>query len=169
MPDATAAAGSVVEERSVRSGVRIAVDAGSVRVGVAASDPAGVLATPVTVLRRDARGKNDLSELAGIVAEHDALEVLVGLPRSLSGRDGPAAVTARAYATELADRIAPVDVRLVDERLTTVEAARGLRSAGLRSKAARQVVDAAAAVVILQHALDSERATGIRPGEPAIV
>ena len=73
---------------------------------------------------------------------------------------------ARAYAAEVAARVAPVEVRLVDERLSTVEAARGLRSAGVGSKAARGVVDAAAAVVILQHALDSERATGIRPGEP---
>jgi putative Holliday junction resolvase len=152
---------------ALRSGVRISVDAGSVRVGVAVSDPAGVLATPVTVLRRDRRARRDLDELAAMVSERDAVEVLVGLPRSLSGSDGPAAVSAREYAAELAGRIAPVEVRLVDERLTTVEATRGLRAAGLRSKAARAVVDAAAAVVILQHALDSERATGIRPGELA--
>jgi putative holliday junction resolvase len=152
---------------AVRTGVRIAVDAGSVRIGVAASDPAGVLATPVAVLRHDRRGGHDLDELAAIVSERGAVEVLVGLPRSLSGRDGPAAVTARAYAAELAARVAPIEVRLVDERMTTVEAARGLRSAGLSSKTARGVVDAAAAVVILQHALDSERATGNRPGEPA--
>ena len=145
----------------------MAVDAGSVRVGVAVSDPAGVLATPVTVLRRDARGGRDLDELAALVAEREAMEVLVGLPRSLSGADGPAAVTARAYAGQLAARIAPVGVRLVDERLTTVEAARGLRAAGVRSRAARGIVDAAAAVVILQHALDSERATGMLPGELA--
>jgi putative Holliday junction resolvase len=152
---------------AVRTGVRVAVDAGSVRVGVAASDPDGVLATPLKVLRRDRRGGHDLDELAEIVAERRAVEVLVGLPRSLSGRDGPAAVTAREYAAELAARVAPIEVRLVDERMTTVEAARGLRSAGLSAKTARRVVDAAAAVVILQHALDSERATGTQPGEPA--
>jgi putative Holliday junction resolvase len=151
----------------VRNGVRLAVDAGSVRVGVAVSDPAGVLATPVTVLRRDARGGRDLDELAALVIDRAAVEVLVGLPRSLSGRDGPAAMTARAYASALAAKIAPVAVRLVDERLTTVEAARGLRAAGVGSRAARGVVDAAAAVVILQHALDSERATGNLPGEAA--
>jgi putative holliday junction resolvase len=150
---------------SLRTGVRVGVDAGSVRVGVAVSDPAGVLATPVTVLRRDPRGKRDLEEIAALVAERTALEVLVGLPRSLSGGDGPAAVSARAYAAEIAARVAPVDVRVVDERLSTVEAARGLRAAGMGSKAARGVVDAAAAVVILQHALDSERATGDLPGE----
>jgi putative holliday junction resolvase len=152
---------------ALRTGVRIGVDAGSVRVGIAVSDPAGVLATPVTVLRRDARGGHDLEEIKALVAERGAVEVLVGLPRSLSGADGPAAATARSYAAEIAARVAPVEVRLVDERLSTVEAARGLRSAGKDSKAARAVVDAAAAVVILQHALDSERATGMRPGELA--
>jgi putative Holliday junction resolvase len=145
--------------------VRIGVDAGSVRVGVAACDPAGVLATPVVVLRRDPRRHRDLDELADLVEERGAIEVLVGLPRSLSGADGPAAASAREYANALARRVAPVDVRLVDERLTTVEAARGLRAAGVRAKQARGVVDAAAAVVILQHALDAARATGVRPGE----
>jgi putative Holliday junction resolvase len=157
----------VMVASAMRTGVRLAVDTGSVRVGVAASDPAGVLATPVTVLRRDLRGGRDLDDLADLVIERAAVEVLVGLPRSLSGGDGPAAMTARAYAAALAAKIAPVAVRLVDERLTTVEATRGLRAAGVRSRAARGVVDAAAAVVILQHALDNERATGIRPGEVA--
>lgn len=150
---------------AVRTGVRIAVDVGSVRVGVAASDPAGILATPVTVLRRDARGGHDLDELAALVLEREAVEVLVGLPRSLSGADGTAAGIAREYAAALATRIAPVTVRLVDERLTTVEATRGLRAAGVRSREARGVVDSAAAVVILQHALDAERASGMPPGE----
>jgi putative Holliday junction resolvase len=150
---------------AVRSGVRIAVDAGSVRVGVAASDPSALLATPVAVLRRDAKGGRDLEEIAALVLERDAVEVLVGLPRSLSGAEGPAAAIARDYAGSLAAKIAPTAVRLVDERLTTVEAARSLRATGMRSKAARGVVDSAAAVVILQHALDSERATGNLPGE----
>ena len=136
-------------------------------VGVAVSDPAGVLATPVTVLRRDRRGGRDLDEIASLVTARGAVEVLVGLPRSLSGGEGPAAAGARAYAAELAARVAPIDVRLVDERLTTVQAARGLQAAGVRSRQARGVVDAAAAVVILQHALDSERATGSKPGESA--
>jgi putative Holliday junction resolvase len=150
---------------AVRAGVRVAVDVGSVRVGVATCDPEGLLATPATVLRRQTRGSRDLDELAEIVAHREAIEVLVGLPRSLSGRDGPAAVAARAYAADLAARVAPVEVRLVDERLTTVEASRGLRSAGLGAKAARAVVDAAAAAVVLQHALDAERATGQPIGE----
>lgn len=150
---------------AVRTGSRLAVDVGSVRVGVATCDPSGMVATPVTVLRRDRRGGSDLDSLAALVAERQPLEVLVGLPTSLSGRDGPAAQAARTYAGELAARIAPVTVRLVDERLSTAEAGRGLRAAGVSSKAARGVIDAAAAVVILQHALDAERSTGDVPGE----
>ena len=145
--------------------MRLAVDVGSVRVGVAASDPHGILATPVTVLRRDARGGVDLDELTALVSEREPIEVLVGLPRSLSGADGPAAVSHRAYAAELAASIAPVPVRLLDERMTTVEATHGLRAAGVRGNAARGVIDAAAAVVLLQHALDSERSSGMAPGE----
>jgi putative holliday junction resolvase len=143
----------------------VGVDPGSVRVGVAASDPDGVLASPVAVLTRDPRGKADLAEIAELVADRDAIEVVVGLPRSLSGRDGAAAELARGYAAELASRVAPVEVVLVDERLSTAEAGRGLRLAGVRSRQARGLIDAAAAAVILQHALDSERASGIRPGE----
>jgi putative Holliday junction resolvase len=150
---------------TVRSGVRLAVDVGSVRVGVAACDPSGLIATPVTVLKRDVRGGADLDALVGLVTERAPLEVLVGLPKSLSGKDGPAARAAREYAAALATRIAPLEVRLIDERMTTVEANRGLRDAGIRAKAARGVIDAAAAVVLLQHALDSERATGQPPGE----
>src|SRR5947209_10774909 len=101
----------------MRSGVRLGVDVGSVRVGVAASDPAGVLATPVTVLRRDARADRDVAELAALVREREAVEVVVGLPRSLRNAEGAAATTARAYAVKLAVAVAPVPVRLVDERL----------------------------------------------------
>lgn len=162
MPDDT---GVVVVDSAVRPGVRLAVDVGSVRVGVAGCDPAGLLATPITVLRRDARGGHDIDALAALVAEREPIEVLVGLPRSLSGKDGPAAIVAREYAAALDERIAPVPVRLVDERMSTVQAARGLQSAGMRSRAARSVIDAAAAVVILQHALDMERATDTEPGE----
>lgn len=149
----------------MRSGVRLGVDVGSVRVGVAASDPEGVLATPVTVLRRDPHADRDLGELAALVREREAIEVVVGLPRSLRNAEGAAATTARAYAVRLAAAVAPVPVRLADERLTTVEAARGLRAAGRNSKSARGVVDAAAAVVLLQSALDTERSTGTAPGE----
>jgi putative Holliday junction resolvase len=149
----------------MRTGVRLAVDVGSVRVGVAACDALGTLATPVAVLKRDARNQTDLDALAALVGERDAVEVVVGLPRGLSGKDGAAAAAARAYAADLGGRIHPIAVRLVDERLSTVSANRGLQSAGIKAKAARAMIDAAAAVVILQHALDTERATGLPPGE----
>jgi putative Holliday junction resolvase len=149
----------------MRVGVRIGVDVGSVRVGVASSDPAGVLATPVTTLRRDTRTGRDLDELLGIVSEREAVEVLVGLPRTLANRDGVASEAAREYAEVLAARVSPIPVRLVDERFSTVEATRGLRAAGVKGRSMRKVIDAAAAVVLLQAALDTERATGNPPGE----
>lgn len=149
-----------------RSGVRIGVDVGSVRVGVAASDPSGLLATPVRTLARDtSEAAADLAELGRLVAEVEALEVVVGLPRTLAGQEGPAAVEARQYARRLAVLVAPVAVRLVDERLTTVDAHRSLRESGVDSRRQRAVVDQAAAVLILQAALDAERSSGRPPGE----
>ena len=139
---------------SLVAGVRLGIDVGSVRVGVAVSDPGGILATPLTTLRRDTDTKRDLTQLADLVREHAAVEVVVGLPTSLSGRRGPAAEGAIAYAEELAGRIAPIPVRLHDERLTTVVAARNLTARGVRGPKQRAVVDQAAAVLILQHWLD---------------
>ncbi|HEX6443843.1 MAG TPA: Holliday junction resolvase RuvX [Streptosporangiales bacterium] len=146
----------------MRRGVRLGVDVGTVRVGVAACDPDGVLATPVTTLSRDA---GDLDALAELVAERAALEVVVGLPTSLSGREGPAAAAARAYAGTVAARVAPTPVRLVDERMSTVTAEHGLRAAGVGGRSRRKVVDQMAAVVILQSALDAERRIGEPPGQ----
>ena len=147
----------------MRHGVRLGIDPGDARVGVARSDPTGFLATPVETLRR---GKGDLARIARLVREDEAVEVVVGLPRSLSGGEGPAAAKVRAYAARLAERVAPVPVRLVDERLTTVSAEAMLRDRGRKGQQRRAVVDQAAAVMILQHALDTERATGEPPGEP---
>jgi putative Holliday junction resolvase len=143
--------------------VRLGVDVGQVRVGVAACDPGGVLASPIAVLQRDVKRGGDLEELVRIADERSAMEVVVGLPRSLSGAEGKAAQLARDYATLLAKRVAPVTVRLVDERLSTVQATRGLQQAGVRAREGRKVIDAAAAAVILQHALDAER-EGNLPG-----
>jgi putative Holliday junction resolvase len=145
--------------------VRVGVDVGSVRVGVAASDPSGLLATPVRTVARDVEGGADLEEVAAVVAEREAIEVVVGLPRTLAGDEGAAAHTARTYAGRLAARVAPVPVRLVDERLTTVDAHRSLRDSGVAGRRQRAVVDQAAAVLILQVALDTERGSGRPPGE----
>jgi putative Holliday junction resolvase len=145
--------------------VRLGVDVGSVRVGLAACDPAGVLASPVETVPRDQRGDADLRRIAELAADREVIEIVVGLPLSLSGKAGPAAATASDYAVRLAATAAPIPVRLVDERLTTVSAHGKLASAGLGSRARRAVVDQAAAVIILQSALDTERATGRPPGE----
>lgn len=148
-----------------RPGVRIGVDVGQARVGVAASDPSGTFAHPVQTLARDAQLSSDIDALADLVAERGAIEVVVGLPRLLSGEEGEAASTARTYAAGLAVRVAPVGVRLVDERLTTVAAHRRLRDSGVPGRGQRAVVDQAAAVLILQSALDAEAASGTPAGE----
>ncbi|HEU4675328.1 MAG TPA: Holliday junction resolvase RuvX [Motilibacteraceae bacterium] len=149
----------------VRRGVRLGVDVGTVRIGVAASDPSALLATPLETVRR---GRGDVDRVVALAAEREVLEVVVGLPRHLSGAEGASAGDARTFAAALARRLAPVPVRLVDERLSTVTAQRGLRESGLTGKRAartrRDVVDQAAAVVILQSALDAERGSGRPPG-----
>ncbi|WP_329015902.1 Holliday junction resolvase RuvX [Streptomyces sp. NBC_00690] len=148
----------------MRRGRRLALDVGEARIGVASCDPDGVLATPVeTVPGRDVPAAH--RRLKQLVEEYEPIEVIVGLPRSLSGGEGPAAVKIRAFVQVLAQGIAPVPVRLVDERMTTVTAAQGLRASGVKSKKGRSVIDQAAAVVILQNALESERASGAPPGE----
>lgn len=137
------------------TGVWIGVDVGTVRVGVARSDPSGTLATPVVTLRREPGGERDITELAALVGEYDAVGVVVGLPVTLAGREGASAAMAREYAARLAGIIDPIPVELLDERLTTVSAERRLAARGIRGKARRAVVDQAAAVEILQHWLDA--------------
>ena len=136
---------------------------GSVRIGVAVSDPDGILATPVETVRRDRTGKH-LRRLAALAAEFEAVEVVVGLPRTLADRTGPSAHDATELAETLAVRVAPTPVRLADERLTTVSAQRSLRAAGVRAKEQRAVIDQAAAVAILQGWLDRRRAKDIASG-----
>lgn len=143
-------------------GVRLGIDPGDARIGVASSDPSGFLASPVETVQR---GEGDLARLQVLIAEHQAIRVYVGLPRSLSGSEGPAARKVRDFAQELADLITPIPVLLHDERLTTVSAEAMLRERGRKGQKRRAVVDQAAAVFILQSALDRERATGVIPGE----
>jgi putative holliday junction resolvase len=148
----------------LRVGVRLAIDLGSARIGVAASDPDGLLASPLTTVPR---GRGDLDSLAGLALGHEAIEVIVGLPTGLSGREGAAAASAREFAGALAARLAPVPVRLVDERFTTVIAHEVLRRGGRGSRDRRSVVDKTAAALLLQGALDRERLTGSPAGEIA--
>jgi putative Holliday junction resolvase len=138
-------------------GIWFAVDVGTVRVGVARSDPRGVLALPVATLTRDPRSDRDIAELAGLVADYEAAGVVVGLPRTLAGREGAAADMARSYGTALAAKIAPVPLEYLDERLTTVSAQRKLHESGVRGRAGRAVIDQLAAVELLQHWLEVRR------------
>ena len=151
----------------MRPGVRVGLDIGEARIGVAASDPSGILASPVETVRR---GPGDLDRIATLVSTLDAIEIVVGLPRSLSGGEGPAAGRIREVAADLAGRVSGIPLRFVDERFTTVTAERVLREQGRKGAKRRAVVDQAAAVVILQHALDIdreiERTTGSPPGSP---
>ena len=144
-------------------GRRLGVDVGTVRVGVALSDATGTLASPLETLRR-AKDQSDLDHLAGLVVTHEVVEVVVGLPRHLSGASGESARDASAYAEDLASRIGDVPVHLVDERLSTVTAASHLRAGGIRARHQRPVIDQAAAVVILQSHLDGRPRTGPETG-----
>ena len=148
--------GLPIPPRPRRQGRRLGVDVGTVRVGLAISDPTGTLASPLETVQR-ARDESDLDRIAGLVAEHEVTEVIVGEPRHLSGASGASAKDARAYSRALAERIGSVPVHLVDERLSTVTAASSLRANGLDSRQQRSVIDQAAAVVILQAYLDAQR------------
>lgn len=145
-----------------RRGRRLGVDVGDVRIGVASCDPDGLIATPVETV---AAGPGSIARLAEIAAEYEVIELVVGLPLSLSGRDGPAAVKVRAFAAELAVAVSPTSVRLVDERMSTMTADVQLRESKRTGKNKRAVIDQVAATVILQSALDAERVRGEAPGE----
>jgi putative Holliday junction resolvase len=144
----------------MRPGVRIGVDVGRARVGVARCDRDALLATPIETLARDER------TVAAVVAhgvDLEAVEFVVGLPLSLSGVDTASTTDAREFADQLA-AATEAPVRLVDERLSTVTAHRQLQAGGRRAKGSRSVIDQVAAVIILQNALDSERMAGRPPG-----
>ncbi len=143
--------------------MRLGIDVGDARIGVARSRPVRDDRHPGG--DRPARARATSRGIRAIGDEEDAVEVVVGLPRSLSGGEGPAAAKVRAFAAEIAAAVAPLTVRLCDERLSTVTAEAVLRGQGKKGQKRRAVVDQAAAVVILQNALDTERSTGAPPGE----
>ena len=151
----------------MRRGVRIGVDVGTVRVGVSRCDPDGILTMPVVTLTR-APHQSDLSALAGIVREHDAIEVIVGLPRHLRGGEGISAKGARKYARRLKTLVPHVRVAMVDERLTSNQAHARLRASGIPENEHRSVIDQVAAQIILEQALELERMSAREPGEEII-
>lgn len=148
----------------IRPGVRLALDWGQARIGVAACDPDATVAYPVTTVPG---GDDAIAAVVALVQQLQPLEVVFGLPRRLAGDEGPAARALREVAGRLARELADlqVPVRLVDERLSTVQASRAMRAAGRSARAQRAHIDQAAAVAILEHALDTERATATPPGE----
>ncbi|NMR31725.1 Holliday junction resolvase RuvX [Crystallibacter degradans] len=155
------------------AGTKLGVDVGLARVGLAGSDPGGILATPIRTLKRDAKKNSDIRVLVREAAERSAVQIFVGLPRTMKGGESASTQMAREYADVLAQALADADlavsVNLIDERLTTVSAHRTLHSAGMSSREHRKVVDQVAAVEILQQALDMQRALGRDVGSPVAV
>lgn len=145
----------------MRTGRRLGVDVGRVRIGVAQSDPEGRIATPLETVQAGKRAASRLIELATAA---EVLEIVVGLPTLLSGNEGEAAIHARGFAMKL-HGLTQIPIRLVDERLSTVIATSAMHEAGVSSRKGRASIDQAAAVVILQSALEAERNSGRPPGE----
>lgn len=157
----------------MRRGVRIGVDVGKARIGLARTDAEPILAVPVeTVQRHDdpATGLDTaLNRILELVDELNAMEVVVGLPVNLRGEHTASTEDAQQFAVRLAAKLAPehpaIAVRLVDERLSTVSASQSLRAAGITAKNQRQIIDQQAAVVLLQHAIDAEKTSETAPGQ----
>ena len=146
----------------MRQGARLGIDVGRARIGVARCDAGGLLAVPVETVRRAADGDADVRRILELAQEYDVIELVVGNPLSLSGAATPSTEDAIAFAERLA--ASGTAVRLVDERLSTVSAQQALRASGKSSRSQRPIVDQVAAVIILQHAIDAERASGNPPG-----
>lgn len=145
----------------MRAGVRLAVDVGAVRIGVARCDATGTLAVPeVTLLARS----DWLAQLRDLVDEYEPIEILIGLPVSLDGRERAAAEWVHQVVADIAQALPQVALRLIDERLTTTIAHNQFRETGVTTRKGRGYVDQVAAVIMLQGALDSERSSGNPPG-----
>ena len=146
------------------TGVRIALDVGSVRIGVAKCDAEGLLATPLTTI---SAGPEAVNQVLDLLREYEAICVYIGKPISLAGKDTASTQSAIEFAGEIAALLkeSNTQVRLIDERLSTVSAQRGMHEAGRNVKQSRDAIDQAAAVVILEHALASERNSGTLVGE----
>lgn len=148
---------------AMRTGVRLGIDVGKVRIGVARSDLHGMLATPVETVARAATGSSDVDRLIALCLELEVVEIIVGLPLALSGARTASTEDANGFAERLFEA-AGLPTRMIDERLTTVSAQSALHANGRTTKSSRAVIDQVAAVILLQQALDSERASGNPPG-----
>lgn len=147
----------------MRPGVRLGIDVGSVRIGVARSDPLGRMAIPLETVRRHRRGA-DIRQIMKIAEERSAIEIVIGLPVHLAGTEGASARVARQFGEQLSRKLPGIRICLVDERLSSTQAHGRLAEAGLDSRGQRPVVDQVAAQIILEQALEQERLTGKPPG-----
>lgn len=145
----------------MRPGVRLAVDVGTTRIGVARSDASGILAVPLDAV--SAR-EDSIQAVTEVAREWEAIEVIVGLPLHMDAREGASAQLARTWAGDLQERTG-LPVRLLDERLSTVQAQQAMRQAGRSTRQSRSLIDSASAVMVLQAALDFEARTGRPAGE----
>lgn len=144
-------------------GRRLAIDVGTVRIGLAICDPDGILSSPLAALARSQDLSETLQIVSDLVTEHNAIEVYVGDPISLSGGQSASTRDAREFAEKLADLIS-APIRLVDERLTTVTASAKLRVSGKDARQSKSLIDSASAVEILEQALATLRVSGKAPG-----
>ena len=141
--------------RKTQNLIALALDVGERRIGLALSDPSGLLATPLATIQRT-QEPADVDEVLRLAEEHDVEKMVVGLPLELSGRRGPQAGRVMAFARALTGRT-ELPVETVDERYSTVEAERRLRDSGVEPSKDRARLDAAAAAVILESYLDARR------------
>lgn len=148
----------------MRLGVRFALDLGSVRIGVARCDETGTLASPHMVWQVSDE-QTLFSQVADILAEYEPIEIVVGLPTNMRGEQGLAAQGVRDQAKSLQQHFPHITWRLVDERLTTAAARKQLAASGYTTRTDKRLIDAAAAVVLLEDTLEAERRQGVPPGE----
>jgi len=149
-------------------GVRLGIDVGRARVGLAATDPAGILASPIATLARDNKDLRDIRQIVDEVIERNAVRIYVGDPINLKGNKTASTEDAHRFARFLSQKLVEAElttqVRLIDERLSTVSASQKLHQAGVSTRNQRSMIDQLAAVAILEHAMMLERNTGVDTG-----
>lgn len=139
------------------------MDVGKVRIGIAICDTEAILASPLGAIARLSSAADTIASIAELAYSHGVIEVYVGDPLSLSGKETASTNDARSIASELSRALA-VPVRMIDERLTTVSATAKLRASGISAKDSKSIIDSASAVEILESALSYEKSSGLAPG-----
>ena len=140
----------------MQRGRRIAFDYGDIRIGVAVCDPDGIISSPLAVLR--AEDRNLRSEIQSLIAEYEPVQIFIGLPKQLSGVESSSAEKARNFGAMIAE-LTSIEIVYIDERLSTVSAQSKLREAGKSTRESKELIDAMAAVEILELGLQSARSS----------